>query len=118
MRGKRWIAFYIAIVIGIAAGLAYGWLINPPRVANTSLQTLRSDYRADYVLMAAEGYAGDADISKAMSALRQLTPTDPLGEVRQALVSAQQLGYSTTELQFIANLEIGLTKFLVPGGAE
>jgi hypothetical protein len=47
----RWLTFLLAIAIGAAAGLYYGWVINPIRYIDAAPDSLRSDYKADYVLM-------------------------------------------------------------------
>jgi len=37
----RWIRFFLAIAVGIAGGLFYGWWVNPVEYVNTSPDTLR-----------------------------------------------------------------------------
>ena len=49
----RWFLFFLSIALGLAAGLYYGWVINPVEYVNTTPDTLRVDYQADYVLMVA-----------------------------------------------------------------
>jgi hypothetical protein len=51
---SRWIKFLIAIGLGVAIGLFYSWTINPVQVVDSTPDTLRLDYRSDYVLMVAE----------------------------------------------------------------
>ena len=109
MKNKRLTGFVIAIVIGLALGLVYGWFINPPAPRNTSLESLRGDYQADYVLMVAERYAVDQDGLSAAASLRQIAPTNPADAVRQARILGQQLGYSERELQDLAVLESALS---------
>jgi hypothetical protein len=105
LKNRKLIGFILAIVLGLAAGLFFGWLVNPGQVRNTSLSSLRSDYQADYVLMVAEAYPQQADLAEAIVLLQQLDKKDPLAVVQRALVTAQQLGYSQADLQSIANLE-------------
>lgn len=105
MKKRRWIGFYLAIALGLAAGLGFGWLVNPPPVANTTISSLRYDYQADYVLMVAESYPAAEDVPAAIEKLKQLNQHDPVKAVQQALISAQELGYSETDLRTIAELE-------------
>lgn len=105
MRKNRLVGFIIMVIVGIAAGLVYGWVINPAGVKNTSLQSLRYDYKADYILMVAEGYASDGDLSGAVERLEAISTSDVIAAVQQGLVTAQQMGYSNLELQFMAELE-------------
>ncbi len=99
------IGFVLAILLGAFAGLMYGWLIQPPAARNTDLSSLRSDYKTDYVLMVAHAYPDPADAPAALMLLKELEPTNPLGAVQSALLSAQQLGYSETDLRALAALE-------------
>jgi hypothetical protein len=99
------IGFVLAIILGAFAGLMYGWLIQPPAARNTELSSLRSDYKTDYVLMVARAYPEPADASAALIQLKELEPTNPLGAIQSALLSAQQLGYSEIDLRALAALE-------------
>jgi hypothetical protein len=104
----RWIGFILAIVVGLAAGLVYGWVIEPAGVSNTTLDSLRSDYKADYVLMVAETYNATANLEQALQDLEQISPGEPLKAVQSALVTAQALGYLDSDLQMMAQLETAL----------
>ena len=103
------IGFVLAILLGLAGGLVFGWAIDPPQVANTTLDTLRADYQTDYVLMVAEAYPAESDFPAAMTLLKQLNGSNPVKSVQQALLSAQQLGYSEKELRVLAGLEMRLS---------
>ncbi len=99
------IGFVLAIILGAFAGLMYGWLIQPPAARNTDLSSLRSDYKTDTVLMVARAYPDPADAQNALVVLKELDPENPLRAVQSALLSAQQLGYSETDLKALAALE-------------
>jgi len=115
LKRRRQIGFFLAIALGLAAALFYGWFIHPAAPANTSLASLRSDYQADYVLMVAESYPQPQDVPYAIEVLRQLNPTDPIKAVDQALLTAQQLGYKDADLHLMANLEIRVRQY---GGGQ
>jgi hypothetical protein len=117
MQNKRQIGFMIAILVGLFGGLVIGWLLIKTPVQNASLSSLRGDYQADYVLMVAEKFSTDQDNLSAAALLRDLSPTDPVGSVKQALILGQQLGYSERELQLITLLESGLGKPPTSGSA-
>jgi len=108
MQNKRLIGFLCAILVGLLAGLAYGWLINPPGAQRTTLSSLRSDYQTDYVLMVAEKFSVDRDVSEALALLEKIAPKEPAASVKQAMILGQQLGYSEREQQFLADLESAL----------
>ena len=108
MKNSRLLGFVVFIILGIGLGLVYGWLISPGDVKNTTLSSLRADFKADYTLMVSEVYASDSDIEEAVSLLDEISPRDPLAAVQNALMVGQQFGYSETEMRSLANLEMAL----------
>lgn len=108
MRISRLIGFIIAILLGVAGGLALGWRYLPSQVTTTGLQDLRADYQADYVLMVAEVYAADGNLENALTLLKEINPENPLRVVQEGLLTAQQMGYETWEMRYMADLEIGI----------
>lgn len=118
MKKSRRIGFILAIIAGVAAGLVYGWVIDPADASNTSLSSLRDDFKADYVLMVAENYATSGDAVEAIMQLKSIDASDPLSPVRAAMVTAQKLGYANTELQFMADLENALTRYVIEEGSQ
>ncbi len=94
----RWIRFLIAILIGLAIGLAYGWLISPVRYIDTSPNTLRIDYKTDYVLMVSEAYQSDNNLDQATRRLALLGGVSPAELVAQAIQFAQKVGYTETDV--------------------
>jgi len=101
---KRMIGFICAILAGMAGGLVLGWLMKPATSKDSTLERLRSDYQADYVLMVAEKYATDQDALMAEALLLDLSPKAHLDTIKQAQVMAQQLGYSDVEKQLLSTL--------------
>lgn len=61
MKSNRWLFIVAALIAGIALGLAYGWVIDPVDFFDLTPDTLRADYKADYVLMVAEAYRANRD---------------------------------------------------------
>ena len=96
---SRWIRFAIAIVMGAALGLAYGWLISPVTYVDTSPDTLRIDYKTDYVLMVAEAFTADGDLQLAVRRLALLGAPAPAAVVLQAIEFAQEQGYNQSDIQ-------------------
>ena len=107
---SRWLLFLVAIAIGIAVGLAYGWVINPVEYVDTTPDSLREDYRADYVLMVAEAYAVEQDPALAARRLALLGDTPPVETVRQAMIYAAQVqpGYAEADLESMSRLDSAL----------
>jgi hypothetical protein len=86
---SRWIRFLIVLTIGLAAGLFYAWRINPVRYVDTAPDTLRQDYKTDYVLMAAEIYHADGNLDAAVQRLALLSDQSPVQIVDTALSYAR-----------------------------
>ena len=50
MKSRRLFFFSLAILLGIGAGLAFGWLVRPPKApTDASMTDLRTDYQTDVV---------------------------------------------------------------------
>jgi hypothetical protein len=95
---RRLLGFLIAIVVGIAAGLLYGWVLNPVKYVDTTPDTLRADYKIDYVLMVAEAYRAQPDLSRAAHSLALLGSQQPADVTRQTAALARKGGYSKADL--------------------
>ena len=65
------------VIIGLAAGLVYTWTINPVKYTDVSPDTLRADYKTDYVVMIAHAYAADANLDLARARLATLKLAGP-----------------------------------------
>lgn len=117
MRTSRLIGFFLAILLGAAAGAVLGWRYLPAQVSNTRLQDLRADYQADYVLMVAEVYAADGKIENALTLLEKLNPGNPLRAVQEALLTAQQMQFESWEMRHLADLEAALRMWTEQAGA-
>ena len=101
----RWLGFLLAITIGLAVGSYYAWVINPIRNADTTLASLRVDYKTDYVLMVAEAYHLEEDLTRAASRLAYQGNDHPAEIVRDALLYARQAGYSDLDMRLMRELE-------------
>lgn len=109
----RWFLFILAILAGIAAGLFYAWKVNPVKIVDTTPETLRIDYKTDYVLMVAESYRSDRDLGLAQERLALLGSLPPGDIVQQAIQFAERNGYIAADL---AQMQ-ALTQALQTGSA-
>lgn len=102
----RWLLFFIAIALGAAAGLYYGWVMNPVEYTDTTPDSLRIDYKADYVLMVAEAYQAEKDLEMAAGRLNLLGIVPPAETVARAIIFAStvQPPYSQTDLALMQTL--------------
>ena len=100
----RWLPPLIFTILGIAIGLLYGWIINPVKFVDTTPDSLRVDYRTDYVLMVAEAYHGDQNIELAVRRLAIFGSETPAGISAQALQAGRQMNYSDSDLSLLEEL--------------
>ena len=101
-------------MIGIAAGLYYGWVISPVEYVDTSPDTLSIDYKTDYVLMAAEAYQVERDPALAIQRLAVLGG-DPLEMFVQAILSAERR-YIDNDLTLMRQLSEALQVWQLEAG--
>jgi len=100
----RWIRFLLAVLLGAAGGIFYAWVVRPPAVSGASPQSLRIDYKTDYVLMVAESYQADGDLGLAVRRLALLGEAVPGDAVGRALQFAQEQGYAEADLALMLAL--------------
>ena len=108
MHNKRLVWFLIMMILGAAGGMVYGWLISPVQYVDTAPQSLRADYKADYVLMVAELYQADQDLELARARLAFLGSAPAQQITSQAILAAQQLDYADTDLEVMSEMLHGL----------
>ena len=94
----------IAIILGLALGLIYGWLIQPVTYVETTPDSLRADYRTDYVLMVAEAYDGPQSLDIVQRRLAALGPQPAIDIVQQAQDYARNNHFSQDDLQRLSAL--------------
>lgn len=104
----RWFRFLIMIGIGCAIGLVYGWFINPVEYVNTAPNSLRSDYKTDYILMVAEAYRVEQNLELAVHRLAQIGEIPPTELVSQAMATAVEYQYDPSDLVLMQALADGL----------
>jgi hypothetical protein len=105
---RRIVSFILAILVGTAIGMAGGWLLSPAQQSNVRAQSLRIDYKADYVLMAAEAYAGDKDVQVAAARLALLGGESATSSAQQAVLWASKNGYAQPDLKLMTDLTVAL----------
>lgn len=101
---RRWVYFLVAILVGLAVGLYYGWVISPVQYVDTAPDTLREDYQVDYVLMVAEAYQVEDDLARAVRRLALLGGDLPEEIVGDAIAGARALGYTDEDLALMETL--------------
>jgi hypothetical protein len=101
---SNWIKFFIALAIGVALGLVYGWKISPVEYTDAPPNILREDYRTDYVLMTAEAYRDEQNAETAARRLAILGSESPAQIVTSALDYAKNNGFTNDEVLLLQDL--------------
>jgi hypothetical protein len=115
---SRWVRFLIVIIIGIALGLLYGWLVDPVDFVDTAPGSLRTDYKADYVLMVAEIYSADRDAEAAVNRLTFLGDPSPVNSIENAMIFAVEAGYGPDDLRKLRDLSDAMAPLSQPAGGN
>jgi hypothetical protein len=113
---SRWIRFLLAILLGAAGGLLYGWMLNPVKYVDATPDSLRVDYKTDYVLMVAEAYAADSDLPQAARRLALLGSQPPADIASEAVLFAERQGYLDNDLTLMRQLYTSLQTFVPAAG--
>lgn len=105
----RWFLFITSILVGIAAALYLGWVVLPAQNIEASPETLRQDYKTDYVLMVAESYREQRDIDLAVERIGELGDRPPAAMVAEAVLYARNNGWPEADLAVMEALGGDLT---------
>jgi len=115
MTSSNWIKFFVALLIGIALGLLYGWKISPVQYTDVPPTILRQDYRADYVLMVAEAHRNEGDPEGTARRLAIFGSESPEQIVRTALEYATNNGFTQEEITLLQDLLSAMQKYQPEG---
>ena len=108
MTGRRlpW-DILLALILGLALGLGYAWVIAPVQVIDSAPEALRADFKDQYRAVIAASYAANGNLTRAQSRLALLGDADifqSLSAQAQQLLAAGQ----TRESQQVAGLASAL----------
>ncbi|HEY5728407.1 MAG TPA: hypothetical protein VIS72_00030 [Anaerolineales bacterium] len=104
MKPIRWIFIFIALLTGIGAGLAYGWVIDPVEFFDLTPDTLSPDYKTDYVLMTAEAYRLEQDPGTAARRLAIFGAQSPSAIASEALDYARENAFPNSDVVLLQEL--------------
>ncbi|MCE1252132.1 MAG: hypothetical protein LWX83_01145 [Anaerolineae bacterium] len=110
MRSARYFWFVLSILTGLLIGLVLGNRLWPMPYENLSINSLRDDYKADYVLMVAETYHQDQNLKNATDFVQRLGPEAPVYLAQQAMLTARNLNYPSQDIELMVQLVQALQK--------
>jgi hypothetical protein len=103
-----WIFILLALITGIGIGIAYGWYIDPVDYFDLTPDTLRPDFKADYVLMTAEAYRIEQDPGLAARRLAIFGTKSPSAIAADGLAYARANGFSDADITLMQELVTAL----------
>jgi len=102
----RYILFIGMIALGAILGVFYTTEIDPVSIVDAPPDTLRQDFKTDYVLMVAEVYSLEQDPALAARQLALLGSNRPDEIINEALRFALDQGYPASDLVLIRDLSL------------
>jgi len=108
MKANRLLLLLIALVAGLGAGLAYGWIIDPIEFFDLTPDTLRADYKTDYALMVAEAYRAEQDPGLAARRLAIFGSQSPASIAADGLAYARANGFADSDIALLQELVTAL----------
>lgn len=101
----------LALLLGLAAGLAYSWLISPVTYVDASPALLRADFKDQYRVVIAASYQATHNLPRARARLESLGDADPVGELsaqaQRMLASGETLDHVSPLAQLATDLQQG-----------
>jgi hypothetical protein len=104
MKPNRWLLIVLALIAGIGLGLTYGWVFDPVDYFDLPPDTLRADFKTDYVLMVAEAYHSNPDPALAARQLGMFGAGSPASIAAQGLDYARANGFDDSDVSLIQDL--------------
>ena len=101
---RKWVLPLVAVIIGVAIGMVYAWVINPVQWVDGEPQQLRADLQEDYLRMAIDSHSVNRDAELALIRFQALGEN---GSVTLVVVSEDPQELSPDAIQsFHAVIEI------------
>jgi hypothetical protein len=100
----RYAALAVGLVVGLALGLVYTWVISPVELVNTTPMLLRTDYRLSWVRLAALSYVADGDLERARLRLDGLEREDVANAIQALIEEYAAAGRPADELRGLTTL--------------
>ena len=94
--------------LGLALGLFYSWVIAPTEYTDTAPDSLRADFKNDYVIMIARTYLADGNLDSARSRLAPLNLSNPGQFAADLTATLIQSGAPPDDLRALSALTIAL----------
>ncbi len=102
------------LILGVALGLVYAWMIDPVEYVNAPPNALRQDYKDQYRTLIALAYQYNGDLGRAISRLETLEDEDVISAVEMQAQQALAQGRPEIEVQALGRLAMALRQDSTP----
>ncbi len=102
------------LILGVALGLGYAWMIDPVEYVDAPPSALRQDYKEQYRTLIAVAYLYNGDLGRAVSRLETLQDEDITRAVAMQAQQALAEGRPESEVQALGRLAVALGQELDP----
>lgn len=104
MNRVRILLTLMGLILGLAGGLVYSWLLNPVEYTDTAPASLRQDFKEDYLSLVASAYSATGDLNHARSRLSLLGIGAEPEELSRLAQSRLAAGRPESEARALAHL--------------
>ena len=109
----------LALLAGLAAGLAYAWVVSPIRYVDTTPNTLRADFKDQFRSVIAASYSATHNLDRARARLSLLGDADPVealtAQAQRMLAAGQPFQVVQDVAELASDLRAGVAS--VPASA-
>ena len=88
-----------ALLLGLALGLVYAWMLSPVKIVDADPSTLRADFKDQYRAVIAAAYAADGDLSRTQARLALMGDADSYQALSAQAQRMQAVGDSLQSYQ-------------------
>jgi hypothetical protein len=116
MKSERRGSWYLltGVVLGVAMGMIYSWVISPVKYVDAPPYALRADFKEEYRALVAAAYMYSSDLVRAQDRLAQLKDDSPAQSVAMQAQRALAEGHPAAEVQALSNLATALSRGISP----
>jgi hypothetical protein len=106
------------VVLGVAMGLIYSWVISPVTYVDAPPYALRTDYKDQYRALVAAAYLYSHDLRRAQDRLAQLKDDNPAQSVAMQAQRALAEGHPEEEVRALSTLATALGQGVMPDASS
>jgi hypothetical protein len=120
MKQERRGSWYLltAVVLGVASGLVYSWVVSPVKYVDAPPYALRADYKDEYRVLVAAAYSYSNDLVRAQARIAQLKDDNPAQSVAMQAQRALAAGHPEAEVRTLSNLALALGQGVSPNASS